>query len=291
MTEEVWKPVVGYEKYYEISNYGNCRSLSRKIEYKSDSKKRKGLWKGKLLKPIKTEYGYLKYQFCINGVCKRFFAHRVVAIAFLDNKKNKKCVNHIDANRENNMVDNLEWATDSENVYHSYNHGNRDKKFYGICCVKKEIKLKTLISLKDFVLKYHPTREQIVNYAKFIDTPLKLENFIVCDEEGDILEEPTDYEKRLLNMMTEYNDEVYTYYQAKEEVLFEGFNLNQKDFSKLESIFCLTKECFQITFFTKEKGCFMDNLKTNKTYEIKTIEDLIQFEIELTESAIKQIGL
>ena len=291
LTEEVWKPIVGYEKYYEISNYGNCRSLSRKIEYKSDSKKRKGLWKGKLLKPIKTEYGYLKYQFCINGVCKRFFAHRVVAIAFLDNKKNKKCVNHIDANRENNMVDNLEWATDSENVYHSYNHGNRDKKFYGICCVKKEIKLKTLISLKDFVLKYHPTREQIVNYAKFINTPLKLENFIVCDEEGDILEVPTNYEMRLLNMMTEYNDEVYTYYQAKEKVLFEGFNLNQKDFSKLESIFCLTKECFQITFFTKEKGCFMDNLKTNKTYEIKTIEDLIQYNLHLTENAVKQIGL
>ena len=284
MTEEVWKPVVGYEKYYEISNYGNCRSLSRKIEYKSDSKKRKGLWKGKLLKPIKTEYGYLKYQFCINGVCKRFFAHRVVAIAFLDNKKNKKCVNHIDANRENNMVDNLEWATDSENVYHSYNHGNRDKKFYGICCVKKEIKLKTLISLKDFVLKYHPTREQIVNYAKFIDTPLKLENFIVCDEEGDILEEPTNYEKRLLNMMTEYNDEVYTYYQAKVKVLFEGIEL--------------------VRFIEKENPCYVvSNGENEVTFHIglynfskgvkfaKTIEDLIHIQPILTESAIKQIGL
>lgn len=275
MTEEVWKPVVGYEKYYEISNYGNCRSLSRKIEYKSDSKKRKGLWKGKLLKPIKTEYGYLKYQFCINGVCKRFFAHRVVAIAFLDNKKNKKCVNHIDANRENNMVDNLEWATDSENVYHSYNHGNRDKKFYGICCVKKEIKLKTLISLKDFVLKYHPTREQIVNYAKFIDTPLKLENFIVCDEEGDILEEPTNYEKRLLNMMTEYNDEVYTYYQAKAKVLFEGI-----EFRKNGGVNFLTIKEDTFAFFD-----------FNVKFKNLTIEDLIKYDLQLTENAVKQIGL
>ena len=133
--------------------------------------------------------------------------------------------------------------------------------------------------------------KDLVNYAKFLKQPLKLEMFVPCDEDGDILDEPEDYELRLPNMMTEYNDEVYTYYQAKEEVLFEGFNLNQKDFSKLESIFCLTKECFQITFFTKEKGCFMDNLKTNKTYEIKTIEDLIQYNLQLTENAVKQIGL
>ena len=155
-----------------------------------------------------------------------------------------------------------------------------------------------LISMTDFVLEnaIQPYVEgtkykELVNYANFLKQPLKLEMFVPCDEDGDILEEPEDYEQRLPNMMTEYNDEIYRYEQAKEKVLVEGFNLNQKDFSKLESIFCLTKECFQITFFTKEKGCFMDNLKTNKTYEIKTIEDLIQFKLELTESAIKQIVL
>ena len=137
--------------------------------------------------------------------------------------------------------------------------------------------------------------KDLVNYAKFLKQPLKLEMFVPCDEEGNVLEEPKRWKDYL-----QYPDsfdgnkewyELYDYQQAKEKVLFEGFNLNQKDFSKLESIFCLTKECFQITFFTKEKGCFMDNLKTNKTYEIKTIEDLIQFKLELTESAIKHIGL
>ena len=281
MTEEVWKPVVGYEKYYEISNYGNCRSLSRKIEYKTDSKKRKGLWKGKLLKPIKTEYGYLKYQFCINGVCKRFFAHRVVAIAFLDNKKNKKCVNHIDANRENNMVNNLEWATDSENVYHSYNHGNRDKKFYGICCVKKEIKLKTLISLKDFVLKYHPTREQIVNYAKFIDTPFKLENFIVCDDEGNFFEEPKieDYFDDGFNF--EFNQKHFKdvvlkeYYKAKEKVLFEGI-----EFERIDGV----------NFLKTNKDIFAFH-DFNIKFKDLTVEHLVQYNLQLTENAIKQIGL
>ena len=281
MVEEIWKPVVGYEKYYEISNYGNCRSLSREIYYKSDSKNRKGLWKGKQLKPIKTEHGYLKYQFCVNSICKRFFAHRIVATAFLENKTNKRCVNHIDANRVNNMVDNLEWVTDSENVYHSYNHGNRDKKFYGICCVKKEIKLKKLISLKDFVLNYNPSKEQIFNYAKFLDNNLELGYFIVCDEDGDILDEPVDYEKRLPNMMTEYNDEVYRYKQAKSKVLFEGFRINGED----ENIITIEFENTWIEF-NKEHEVFMYG-----NYALINVEDLSNFELQLTESAIKQIGL
>ena len=69
--------------------------------------------------------------------------------------------------------------------------------------------------------------ERIENYANFQKQPLKLEMFVPCDNDGNILEEPTNYEKRLSNMMTEYNDEVYTYNQAKEKVLFEGFELKE----------------------------------------------------------------
>ena len=153
-----------------------------------------------------------------------------------------------------------------------------------------------LISMTFFVLQRDITdikqRDSIVKYANFLKLPLKLEMFVPCDEDGNVLEEPKIEEE----YVDERTTQIFAQYQydldkAKEKVLFEEFNLNQKDFSKLESIFCLTKECFQITFFTKEKGCFMDNLKTNKTYEIKTIEDLIQFELELSESAIKQIVL
>ena len=174
--------------------------------------------------------------------------------------------------------------------------------------LQKVVKIMKLISMTAFVLQFDKPvgyfedqsdflncqvdyMSKVMNYAQFLKQPLNLGMFFPCDEDGDILDEPRDYEQRLPNMMTEYNDEVYRYKQAKEKVLFKGFDLNQKDLSKLENIFCLTKEYFQISFFTKEKGCFMDNLKTNKTYEIKTIEDLIQFELELTESAIKQTGL
>ena len=69
--------------------------------------------------------------------------------------------------------------------------------------------------------------DKIRNYAKLLKKTLKLEMFVPCDNDGNILEEPTNYEKRLSNMMTEYNDEVYTYNQAKEKVLFEGFELKE----------------------------------------------------------------
>ena len=67
--------------------------------------------------------------------------------------------------------------------------------------------------------------DKIINYAKFLKQPLKLEMFVPCDEDGEILDEPKDYEQGLPNMMTEYNDEIYRYKQAKEKVLFEGIEL------------------------------------------------------------------
>ena len=162
-----------------------------------------------------------------------------------------------------------------------------------------------LISMTDFVLEqnekikkekygiesYYSTIQVSINYANFLKQPLKLEMFVPLDDGGNILEEPIFFEPNNENEIGNYQILIDEYYEARAKVLFEGFDLNQKDFSKLENIFCLTKECFQITFFTKEKGCFMDNLKTNKTYEIKTIEDLIEYDLQLTENAIKQIGL
>ena len=147
-----------------------------------------------------------------------------------------------------------------------------------------------LKSMVDFVLQQDITdikqRNSIVNYAKFLKQTLNLGMFVPCDENGNPIILDTEHKECPISWSI---DEIEKYKQAKEKVLFEGFDLNQKDLSKLENIFCLTKEYFQITFFTKEKGCFIDNLKTNKTYEIKTIEDLIEYDLQLTENAIKQI--
>ena len=113
----------------------------------------------------------------------------------------------------------------------------------------------------------------IENYAKFLKQPLKLEMFVPCDDSGNVLEEPTNYEKRLSNMMTEYNDEVYTYNQAKERVLFKGF----------EHYLFMQADNVQ---HNKSRKCF-----SFPNYNGVIIEDLISLEVELTPTAIKQIGL
>ena len=110
------------------------------------------------------------------------------------------------------------------------------------------------------------------NYDDFLEQPLKLEMFVPCDEEGDILEEPTNYEKRLLNMMTEYNDEVYTYYQAKAKVLFEGFEYD--------------KENDWVTY-NEFARFFVSELQNGK---VEDLFKLIKDEITLTETSKKEIG-
>ena len=113
------------------------------------------------------------------------------------------------------------------------------------------------------------------NYDNFLEQPLKLEKFVPCDEEGDILEEPTNYEMRLLNMMTEYNDEVYTYNQAKEKVLFEGIEFRTNG---------------GVNFLTIKEDTFAF-FDFNIKFKNLTIEDLIQYNLQLTENAVKQIVL
>lgn len=134
-----------------------------------------------------------------------------------------------------------------------------------------------LTSSKDFgkLLKdksdseYRRLRE---NFDNFLEKPLKLGYFIPCDEEGDILEEPTNYEKRLLNMMTEYNDEVYTYYQAKAKVLFEGFEYDSEN------------EWINYNGFSR---FFISELQNGK---IEDLHELITEKPKLTETAKKEIG-
>ena len=114
---------------------------------------------------------------------------------------------------------------------------------------------------------------KVMNYAQFLKQPLNLGMFFPCDEDGDILDEPWDYEQRLPNMMIEYNDEIYRYKQAKEKVLFEGFHIEGN------------KLCYSDFYF----GTIYDisNLKVENL-----LSELPENEMpKLTLSAIKQIEL
>ena len=82
---------------------------------------------GKILKQ-KQNYGYMYVALQIDGKAHQRRVHRLVALAFIPNPDNKSEVNHIDGNKANNHISNLEWCTPSENLKHAYKTGLREKQ-------------------------------------------------------------------------------------------------------------------------------------------------------------------
>lgn len=113
---EQWVDIKGYEGWYQISSYGNVRSLDR---VSSDGR----LYKGKERAKCFDRRGYCVLVLCKEGKQKTHKFHRLVAEHFIPNPRAKETVNHIDGNKENNNVDNLEWCTQSENQKHAFATG------------------------------------------------------------------------------------------------------------------------------------------------------------------------
>ena len=106
--KEVWKDIAGYEGLYQVSNLGKVKSLARNKQLKFDYHKR----------------GYQIVTLCNNKVRKRLQVHRLVASAFIENPNALPQVNHIDENKRNNNVDNLEWCSNDYNN----RYGTRDAR-------------------------------------------------------------------------------------------------------------------------------------------------------------------
>lgn len=100
-----------WEDKYEISDYGNVRNIATK----------------KLLSGDINNCGYHRVILYDNGKKERFFRHRLVAIHFIENPENHPFVNHIDGNKENNHVNNLEWCDQSYNEKHAFANGLKKK--------------------------------------------------------------------------------------------------------------------------------------------------------------------
>ena len=108
MDSEEWKDIKGYEGLYQISSFGNVRSLRfNRI---------------KVLKPGHSQ-NYFTYEFSVNHIGEVKTAHRLVAEAFIPNPNNLPYINYKDGNKHNNHAENLEWCTASENVKHAYATG------------------------------------------------------------------------------------------------------------------------------------------------------------------------
>ncbi len=117
--EEIWKPVIGYEGLYSISNTGKVRS---------DIKRNKS-WIGKILKPhkcgnLKKPYHYI--YLCKNRIRKHRQISHLVAEHFIGPRPKGYQINHIDGGKLNNNIDNLEYITNLENIQHSWRIGLRE---------------------------------------------------------------------------------------------------------------------------------------------------------------------
>ena len=110
---EEWKPIKDWEVFYEISNLGNVRNIKT----------------GKLIKGDINNCGYYRVLLYHNNKRQRYFRHRLVAEHFIinDDVNNKKFVNHIDGDKSNNAIHNLEWVTQSENEKHAFKKGLKQK--------------------------------------------------------------------------------------------------------------------------------------------------------------------
>lgn len=116
METEIWKDVVGFEGKYEVSNMGRVKSVARFRKSKGGCE---ALIREKILTPKQNKSGYLTVHLRDSDVNKYPFIHRLVAEAFIINCENKNTVNHIDADKTNNCVTNLEWNTCTEQMQHA----------------------------------------------------------------------------------------------------------------------------------------------------------------------------
>jgi hypothetical protein len=157
--EEIWKDVIGYEGFYQVSNLGNIKSVNRIIYNKGSNCHNK--LKSRLLKSCKCNNGY----FVVNLSGKTKYVHRIVCESFIKIIKSGLTVNHKDGDKSNNNINNLEIVTYSENHIHAFKVLKRNPTClgkFGInhICSKPVIQ----ISLNGIIIKKYENARQAIGF-------------------------------------------------------------------------------------------------------------------------------
>ena len=163
MNNERWKDIIGYEGYYQVSSHGRVKSLSRKVNGGNNIRNTKEI----ILKQKPNKYGYSRIILGFEGNLKAKNVHRLVAEAFIDNTLNKPCVNHIDGDKFNNKLENLEWCTYKENVIHAISTGLTDGKNNAILSKEQVVKIRELLKKgwrqKDIAASFNISKTTVGN--------------------------------------------------------------------------------------------------------------------------------
>ena len=130
-SNEIWKPVKGFQGLYEVSNLGRVKSCERDVVEQRLGKLTPVHYKERIMRPNLKGKGYPMVQF---GRCGKFQAvHHLVLEAFVRNRRGNECANHINGIKTDNRVENLEWTTITENNRHArikgLNTGNKGRKW------------------------------------------------------------------------------------------------------------------------------------------------------------------
>lgn len=169
--DETWKEIPGFEGHYEVSSMGTVRSIGRVVP---NSEKGVRFSKAKTLRSSPTTRSdYLYVKLWKHNKMYQMSVHRAVALAFIPNPENKPQVNHIDGNKLNNHVNNLEWVTVSENHKHAFRVGLKSGEAHG----KKMVGTKFNAVSKYHNVSYDYTRQRWSASIKSKGKPLFQKRF------------------------------------------------------------------------------------------------------------------
>ena len=128
---EIWKDIHEYEGLYQVSNTGKVKSVSHYTRNNRNGGLRMTV--GKILSQYKMPNGYRQVQLSKNEIREKKYVHRLVAENFIQNVNNLSDVNHIDGNKDNNSISNLEWCSHKDNQKHMIENHMTKKATPVIC--------------------------------------------------------------------------------------------------------------------------------------------------------------